>query len=77
MATIPNTVIFAIANTTSFFLADIVGANATIALAPHILVPTAINEAILDLKPKLSAIFFVTMIVITMQGKTTNKLLNP
>ena len=77
IATIPKTVILAIANTTSFFLADMVGANAIIALAPQILVPTAINDAIVDFSPNPSAILFVIISVIIIQGITIEKLLNP
>ena len=47
---------FATAKTTSLCLALIVGAVATIAVAPHILVPTAIKVATVGFKLKILAL---------------------
>ena len=77
MATMPKRVIFATAKTTSFFFAEMVGAYATIALAPHILVPTAINDETLEFNPNRSEIIFATIMVMIIHGTTTVKLFNP
>ena len=65
---------FATAKTTSLCLALIVGAVATIAVAPHILVPTAIKVATVGFKLKILALRLTNIRVRNMQGITTIRL---